>query len=474
MSRGIHDSLTTAGLADLSSMSGQRTVSSAEIVEFCLERIARLDPQLNAFVVAFEDACRRAAVAADADRSAGLACGPLHGIPIAVKDVFHCAGYPTRAGTRVHSIDPRQASAAVVQRLERAGMIVLGKTHTDEFAYGAWGANSITGTPWNPWDLDSHRVPGGSSSGSAVAVAACMAPAALGSDTGGSCRVPAAFCGCIGVKPSYGLIQRDGMVPLSPTFDVPGMLLRSVEDAMLLMDVLVDRNDHPEFCSGGTGIDINRLIIGKLGDRALEQVDADVLALYEAVLKDLEALGATILNFELPRPLDDYLRDTVEIVSAEINASFGALAHSKGDEIQPFVRARILEGGRTSADEIGRLLGRRKTAQFEMAAAMVGIDALVTPTCAKPAPKVADVDLNAPATPFARFVNYLNLAAVSVPAGLTSSRLPAAAQIVVRQYDDPLMLRIARALEKHRGGLFSSPPAIEDASRLLRPDVLLD
>ena len=209
------------------------------LVEFYLNRVERLNGKLNAFVRVFAHEARLAAVALDNERQSGHVRGPLHGLPIAVKDIFHCAGHPTQAGSRAYSIAAEADSAMAVQRLEQAGMIVLGKTQTTEFAYGGWGVNEITGTPWNPWDLNTHRVPGGSSSGSAVAVASGMVPAALGSDTGGSCRAPAAYCGCIGVKPSYGLIGRSGMVPLSPTLDSPGLLHGRLRDSALLLDALI-------------------------------------------------------------------------------------------------------------------------------------------------------------------------------------------------------------------------------------------
>ncbi len=208
-------------------------ISSAKITDACLARIAEHDGKLGAFACVFENEARAAAEAADKLRAGGDEIGPLHGIPVAVKDLFHVHGHATQAGSRCYSVPPDARTATAVSLLTDAGMIVLGKTHTDEFAYGAWGVNNLLGSPWNPYDLETHRVAGGSSSGSAVAVSAGLVPLALGSDTGGSARVPAAFCGCVGVKPSFGLVERKGMVPLSPSLDVVGFFANSIGDSKL-------------------------------------------------------------------------------------------------------------------------------------------------------------------------------------------------------------------------------------------------
>lgn len=451
-------------LAEISRLLADNAVSSTELVEFYLDRISRLDSKLHAFAQVFDSAARRAAEAADLERLAGRATGPLHGIPIAVKDVFHCSGSPTRAGSHAYAISPTEKSATAVRHLESAGMIVLGKTHTNEFAYGAWGVNTVAGTPWNPWDLETHRAPGGSSSGSAVAVAAGLVPAALGSDTGGSCRVPAAFCGCFGLKPSYGLIGRSGMVPLSPTFDVPGLLTRSTEDTAMLMDVLIgpDPGD-PATQHTRTNVSfheveagINGFRIGRLSGRDLEGVDREVLGLYERALEDLESLGAIVADFRMPHPFEYYLNNTVRIINAEIGANFGHLAEIAGSEIQPFVKERMSDGMKVSAEEYAGLLENRTAAQAEMSAAMGGIDAVATPTCPGPAIPVADVDVNVAATPYARLVNYLNMAGLSVPYGHTNSGLPAAVQIMVQRFEDPSLLRLGRALETANGRLVTT------------------
>ena len=213
--------------------------SSRAIVEACLARIDRHDGpqvgQLHAFIEVYRDAALAAADAADQARRTGVARGPLAGLPIALKDLLHVEGRETTAGSKSWRGRISDHTATAVLRLKAAGMIPLGKTHMVEFAFGGWGRNQPMGAPWNPWDAKTHRVAGGSSSGSAVAVAGGLCPAAIGSDTGGSIRIPAALCGITGLKPTYGRVSLYGAVPLSGTLDSIGPLARTVEDCGLLL-----------------------------------------------------------------------------------------------------------------------------------------------------------------------------------------------------------------------------------------------
>ena len=215
-----------------------RRLSPVDLVDEYLARIERLEPKLQAFVSVNAANARLAAEAADKAIRSGHAVGPLHGIPIAIKDLVEIEGEVAMGGTAAwrDRIAPR--TATLMRKLMAAGMINLGKTHTVEFAYGGWGTNQHLGTPWNPWDAAQHRTPGGSSSGSGVAVAARMAPWAIGTDTGGSVRIPAAWNGITGLKTTIGRISTFGVLPLSPTLDTPGPITRDVEDAALLLTVL--------------------------------------------------------------------------------------------------------------------------------------------------------------------------------------------------------------------------------------------
>src|SRR5450432_963310 len=230
----MSDDLASTPLGALSRRLAAAETSSREIVEACLARTAALDGKLHAYVEVYRDEAIAGAEAADLQRRAGLARGPLHGLPIALKDLLHIQGRATTAGSKSWRGRIATETATAVDRLLAAGMIPLGKTHMVEFAFGGWGRNQPMGAPWNPWDTRVHRVAGGSSSGSAVAVAAGLAPAAIGSDTGGSIRIPAALCGLTGLKTTYGLISLYGAVPLSTTLDSIGPLTHNVEDAALL------------------------------------------------------------------------------------------------------------------------------------------------------------------------------------------------------------------------------------------------
>ena len=232
-----------------------RRLSPVDLVDEYLARIERLEPRLHAFVSVNAANARLAAESADKAIRAGHAIGPLHGIPIAIKDLVEIKGEVAMGGSAAwrHRIAPH--TATLMRKLMAAGMINLGKTHTVEFAYGGWGTNQHLGTPWNPWDNGTHRAPGGSSSGSGVAVAARMAPWAIGTDTGGSVRIPAAWNGVTGLKTTIGRISTFGVLPLSPTLDTPGPITRDIEDAALLLAVLQGEDPHDRHTLGMHDVD---------------------------------------------------------------------------------------------------------------------------------------------------------------------------------------------------------------------------
>ena len=215
-----------------------RRLSPVDLVDALLARIRAQDQKLHAFVEVYADEARLAAEAADKAIRSGHKIGPLHGIPIALKDLIEIEGRVTTGGSQVWRDRRSTYTATIAQRLIAAGMIVIGKTHTVEFAMGGWGTNQHRGTPWNPWDLAVARTPGGSSSGTGVAVAAGMAPWGIGTDTGGSVRLPASWCGLSGLKTTIGRVSTYGILPLSPSLDTPGPMARSVEDAALLYQTI--------------------------------------------------------------------------------------------------------------------------------------------------------------------------------------------------------------------------------------------
>jgi aspartyl-tRNA(Asn)/glutamyl-tRNA(Gln) amidotransferase subunit A len=462
------DDLAFRSLEELSGLLAVRETSSADLVELFLARAGRLDAKLHAYAQLFEDAARAAAGAADAARASGRPVGALHGVPIAIKDLFDYAGMPTHAGSNALAGRHPARSANAVRRLQAAGMIVLGKTHMVEFAFGGWGTNPVQGAPWNPWNLDEHHAPGGSSSGSAVAVAAGLAPAALGTDTGGSVRTPATWCGLVGLKTSLGLIGRGGVVPLCPTHDTVGPLVRSVRDAALLLDALTGADGEDPATAAAPAVaplaEIERGIsgfrLGVLGAEDLVQVAPSIRDLFAQALGDLEALGARIEEVRLPLSIGAYLAGGGDIMSAESYEHLGRYVEPAEGVVDAVIRARIMRGKDISRAAYAALLEARRAAQTEFLVRLEGLDALVVPGCHRAAPPLSTVDETAPPNIFGRFVNFLDLASLAVPIGLTGEGLPAGMQIVVRRFEDAVALRIGRAFEQARGGVVRRPPGL--------------
>ena len=403
-----------------------------------------------------EKQARLAAEAADKAIRAGHGLGPLHGIPIAVKDLVEFQGHVTTAGSAVWRERVSRYSATLVQKLLAAGMIVLGKTHTVEFAYGAWGTNQHMGTPWNPWDMKTQRTPGGSSSGSAVAVAARMAPCAIGTDTGGSVRVPAAWCGITGLKTSIGRISTHGVIPLSPTLDTPGPMARSVADCALLLLFLqgFDPQDPltARLSPSAPMTDLRRgvkgLRLARLPDGERSECDGEVLDAYDRSLKELAALGAEIVD--LPkggRTLKESGDLVGKIISAESYARLADLVDNDALPLDQAVRPRVRAGASISSRQYLDVLADREKAKQEFAVRIEGIDAVLTPGTLTPAIPLSEVDQTSTPAISTRWVNYLDLCALALPNGMTKTGLPLSLQVGCRSGDEAMALRIGWALQ---------------------------
>src|SRR5436190_10509185 len=273
-----------------------RRLSPVDIVEALLARIAKNEPKLRSYVEVYGDDARLAAEAADKAIRAGHAVGPWHGVPIALKDLIDIEGRVTTGGSQVWHERRSPVTATLARRFFAAGMIVLGKTHTVEFAMGGWGTNQHRGTPWNPWDLEEPRTPGGSSSGSGVAVAAGLAPWAIGTDTGGSVRLPASWCGLSGLKTTIGRVSTYGILPLAPSLDTPGPMARSVEDAAWLFTLMLgaDPLDHRTLAAPAP-IDpmptlkrgVRGLKLARMPQSERDGCSEEMLAAYDASLEEL-------------------------------------------------------------------------------------------------------------------------------------------------------------------------------------------
>jgi len=429
------------------------------VVAALLKRIEQHQPKLNAFVQVYGEQARRAALAADELLTAGVSAGPFHGVPFVAKDLFDVAGSSTNAGSLALVPSTAAASATVVSRLRAAGMVLLGKSQTVEFAFGGWGTNPKLGTPWNPWDLQTHRIPGGSSSGSAVAVAAGLAPCGLGTDTGGSVRIPAALCGLVGLKTSPGIVSRSGVFQLSRTHDTVGLLARTVEDAAHLLPILQGFDPKDSSTARAPWIntlkDLERgvrgLRIGTLEREAYGPLSPGVEAAYQRSMQVCEALGARIAITPLPRSLEEYMQRAGDVMSAESYAALAALVDDDQAPIDSFIRSRIRRGRDIDARAYIELLDYRRLAQSELADSLDTTDALIMPTCPFAAIPVAEVDESAtPLSRLARFVNLLDLCSIAVPAGFEDG-LPVSVQIITPKFHEPMALRIGRALERAAG-----------------------
>jgi aspartyl-tRNA(Asn)/glutamyl-tRNA(Gln) amidotransferase subunit A len=452
--------------------------TSEKLVENQLARVDAFDAKLHAYVDVYAEEALQAARGLDKLRQAGVTVGPLHGVTIAVKDLFEIKGHLISAGSK--SLPPRTSSitATVVERLRAAGAIILGKTHTVEFAFGGWGTNTTMGTPWNPWDLTVHRVPGGSSSGSSVAVAAGMACAALGTDTGGSVRIPAGLCGLVGLKTTHGLISRYGLVDLCPTHDTVGPITRTVRDNATLLDVLAgaDPRDKVSRLSPSRSVaerlekDVRGMRMWILPDAERQDVDAEVLKAYDRALSVFQSLGMTLVEKQLPQSLVESMRIAGSLMSAEGYANLGTLFERDELEFDPNVKRRIMLGRNIDAAQYIGLLRQREAAMSAMLEAMDGVDVCMFPTNAITAIPVSEVDeLATPLSRFGRFVNLLNLCSVAVPAGLSADGLPVSIQVIGRPYAESTILRTAFAFEKATAWTRTYPIGLDAAS--LSPEV---
>jgi aspartyl-tRNA(Asn)/glutamyl-tRNA(Gln) amidotransferase subunit A len=444
-----------ATVAELSRAFGARALSPVDAVDAMLDRIRRRDPALHAFVTVYADDARLAAEGADRAIRSGHRIGSLHGVPIALKDLIDLEGRVTTGGSRNWVNRKSPVTATLAERLIAAGMIVLGKTHTVEFAMGSWGTNTHMGTPWNPWDLATHRTPGGSSSGSAVAVGAGLAPAAIGTDTGGSVRLPAAWCGIVGLKVTAGRISTYGVLPLSTTLDTPGPMVRSVEDAALIYGVLSGPDPRDPQTRAWTPADplpslrrgVAGLRIGVMPEVERDGVDHEVLAAFDGAVATLEKLGARIVRPELPRRFADYAAATGRIIGAEGYRFVGHLVDDDSLPLDPHVRPRIQLGRGISARDYLLALAQCDEDRRAFLAATADVDALLTPTSLTPPIPIDEVDQSGTGAHFTRPVNYLGLCGLAVPAGFTSAGLPLSIQIVCHPGDEAMALRIGWAYE---------------------------
>ena len=440
----------------------EKRVSSREATQSCLDRIAQWQPHLNAYMAIEAEAALAAADAADGALAKGNKRGDLHGVPLAHKDMYYEAGKVVTCGSKIRRDFIAMTTSTALQRLKDAGTIRLGSLQMAEFAYGPTGHNSHYGPVHNPWAID--RITGGSSSGSGSAVAARLTFAALGSDTGGSIRMPAHFCGVTGLKTTYGRISRAGAMPLSQSLDTVGPLARSAEDCALLLGLMAGADpEDPTAVAGpvpdymaATREPIRGLTVGVPSAFYVDDLDPEVARILDETVAVLKREGADIVQVELPDQRQ--LTAACQLVLAVEAAAFHKRwLIERPQDYGPQVLMRLQNGLAIPGVTYLETMRWRGPALSAHLAAVAGVDAVIAPVAPVAAPTIAESDVgNSPdaesviqrLTRFTRPINYLGLPSLSIPAGFTRGGLPVGMQLIGRSFDEAMLLRIGAALQR--------------------------
>lgn len=450
----------------------RQEVSSVELTLSCLDRITKHQPRLNAFITVAEDRAQKRAEEMDAELRDGHDRGPLHGIPIALKDVFETKGIRTTCGSRLFFDNVPSRDSAVTEKLLDAGCVLVGKTGMHELAYGVTSNNPHFGTIRNPWNL--NHIPGGSSGGSGSAVAAGMVFMAMGSDTGGSIRIPAAFCGTVGLKPTYGRVSRYGVMPLDFSLDHMGPLTRSVRDAAIVLHAIAGE-DYRDHTSSTCAVDaylpaeapsLNGMRIGIPENFFFARAHPGVLHAVRKMATLAESIGGSIVPVRVP---DIHGLNTVGrvILLAEASAAMEPFLHRRA-EFGADVLSLLDQGSLLAATDYVQAQRLRRLFQLEFAALFKSVDCLLTPTTPTPAPRVGQLsvdiegtseDTRLASTRYVRGVNVLGLPALAMPCGIVDG-LPVSVQLIGRPFEERLLLKLGAALEDASGGSTTLPPEL--------------
>ncbi len=434
----------------------QRSLSSVDLTRDCLTRIERLNPKLNAFITILADNALADARQAEQEIQRGNYRGPLHGIPIGLKDILDTAGTRTTAASALFKDRIPAEDAEVVRRLRAAGAIIIGKQNLHEFAYGGSSMISFFGEVHNPWDIS--RITGGSSGGSAASVAAGLGFAAIGTDTAGSIRLPAAYCGLVGLKPTYGRVSARGVIPLSWSLDHVGPIANSVYDAAIILQVLAgyDANDPtsidtptPDFTATLDQLP-PKLRIGLPRAFFFDDLHPEIAAAIEKAIQLFRDLHAEIHEVKLDVSTDRTLS------SAESYAYHEPFVASSPDLYQPATLTRIKSGANTSAAAALRSRRELEAARHSIRKVFDEVDILLTPTVPIPPPKIADLQAQPenlrPAELLmlrnTRPFNVWGIPAISIPCGFTSDNLPIGLQLAAAPWREELLLQVAHTYEQ--------------------------
>ena len=452
----------TLSLTEIATAIATKKISSRDATQSCLTRIARLQPKLNAFMAIEPEAALAAADAADAALAKGKSLGVLHGVPLAHKDMYYEAGKVSTCGSAIRRDFVATTSSTALQRLKDAGTVRLGTLQMAEFAYGPTGHNAHFGAVCNPWNPD--HITGGSSSGSGAAVAARLTFAALGSDTGGSIRMPAHFCGVTGLKTTVGLISRAGAMPLSQSLDTVGPLARTAEDCALLTGLMAGADPHdpttrdtqvPDYMAATRG-SLKGMTVGVPTAFYVDDLDTDVARVLEETIATLQSEGVRVVRVDLPDQRQ--LSAACQIVLAVEAAAFHKpWMIERPQDYGPQVLMRLQNALAIPALTYVEALRWRGPALAAHLAAVAGTDAVLAPVAPVAAPTIAASDVgNQPGaeaviqnlTRFTRPINYLGLPSLAVPAGRSASGLPIGLQLVGKPFDEAAVLRIGAAFQR--------------------------
>ncbi len=458
--------LCMLSLEDVAQLIAFKEVSPVEVTRAVLERIEKLNPALNAYITVTADAAMAEAQTAEREIAAGDYRGLLHGVPIGIKDLFATKGVRTTAGSKILADWVPDEDATVITKLREAGAISVGKLGMHEIAYGTTSDNIHFGAIHNPWNLE--RVPGGSSGGSGAATAAGLAFATLGSDTGGSIRMPAAACGCVGLMPTYGRASLYGAIPLSWTLDHPGPLTRTVRDSAIVLQAIAGF-DPRDPSTADVAVpdmleDIERgpkgLRIGVPKQFFWDNVEADVAASVRAAIAALEGAGALVREVDWPG-LSAYNPAFIAIMFGDASAyhapNFPSRRAEYGDQVAALLDAGLNVTGVQYARAMQTLRAARGGEADEV---LAGVDVLAVPTMPVVAPAIEASRVTDPGgrmSSFTSIFDFTGQPAITVPCGLSGATLPIGISFVGRRWDEPSALWAARAYEQVRGD-FPTPP----------------
>jgi len=426
-----------------------KKVSSLELTDESLKRIERANPKLNAFITVIADSARARAVAMDAELSRGVDRGPLHGLPVAHKDLMKTRGVRTTAGSKLFFDFVPAEDAAVVEKWNDAGVVMVGKTGLHELAYGITSTNPHFGAVRNPWDTE--RIPGGSSGGSASAVAADLVFAASGTDTGASIRLPASFCGVVGLKPTYERVSRRGVIPLGLTLDHVGPITRTVRDAAVAFNAMAAKSSS---FVPPAGADIRGMRIGLPQNYYFDRLDVEVGVAVRGAVQTAAALGARIVDLRVP-DIDALNTVARVLLLVEAVSNLGPYLARRAD-FGADVLALLDQGRLISGADYADAQRLRRMFIGEFSKLWTQVDCVFTPISPIPAPKIgqttveiggAPEDARLASTRFMRAINALGIPALSLPCGFTKSGLPIGLQILAAPQQEDKLLRIGAAME---------------------------